>query len=209
MIQVQGSKLESVSASREGRYKKYTKAAIEYQRRKDVLRTVTCLYIIQTEKLYLEGGYTSIYDLGMKVMNVSKGTISNYMGVAKKFMDVNTGRTIFASDQGDFSYLQLVELKKLKKEEAQELVQKGIVKYDSTAKEIKAAVADYLGHIKAEQQQVKEDSIKPIKDAYEGFHVAYNALSDRIGQDAESKKLLQDIMDSVVVLYNNNDRLWS
>ena len=55
----------------------------------------------------------------------------------------------------------------------------------------------------------EEDSIKPIKTAYEGFHKAYNELCERVGDDDTNKNLLQSIMDSVVVLYNENDRLWN
>lgn len=210
MIQVQGNNMEnSVSATRQNRYNRFTKAALEYQKKKDIHRMALCLYVLQTEKLYLEGGYTSVYDLGTKLLKVAKGTISNYVNVAKKFLDTDTGKSIFATDKGDFSYLQLLEMKKLKKEEAQELVNSGTVTFSSTAQEIKGAVASYLGQIKAEQEKVKEDSIKPIKDAYEAFNKSYNELYKYIGEDDSCKELLQQIMDSVVVLYNENDRLWN
>jgi len=168
-----------------------------------------CLYVIQKEKLYVEGGYTSVYDLGVNLLKLSKGTISGYIGIAKKFLDTDTGKTIFATDKGDYGYMQLLELKKLKVDEAKELVASGKINYNSTAPEIKQAVSDYLGHRQLEEQQAKEDSLKPIKTAYEAFHKAYNELAERVGDDTTNKNLLQSIMDSVVVLYNENDRLWN
>lgn len=210
MIQVDAKHINNtMSAEREKRYKRFTAGAKEYQNKKDIHRMALCLYVIQNEKLYLEGGYTSVYDLGTKLLGVSNGTISGYISIAKKFLDTNTGKTIFATDKGDFGYLQLLEMKKLKVEEAKELVSNGTITFNSTASEIKQAVSDYLSHIKAEEVQAKEDSIKPIKTAYEGFHKAYNELCERVGDDDTNKNLLQSIMDSVVVLYNENDRLWN
>ena len=43
-----------------------------------------CLYVIQNEKLYYEGGYSSVYDLGVNLLKLSKGTISSYISIAKK-----------------------------------------------------------------------------------------------------------------------------
>lgn len=209
MIQVQGNQMNNVSATRQQRYKRFTNAAVEYQKKKDIHRTALCLYVLQSEKLFLEGGYKSVFDLGVDILKVSKGTISGYVNVAKKFLDTNTGKSIFASDKGDFTYLQLLEMKKLKTEEAKELVNSGIVNYGSTAQEIKSAVASYLGQIQAEKDKLKEDSIKPIKTAYEAFNASYNELYDIVSGDDTCKELLQNIMDSVVVLYNENDRLWS
>lgn len=209
MIQVQGNQMNNVSITRQQRYNRFTKAAIEYQKKKDIHRTALCLYILQSEKLYLEGDYKSVFDLGVDILKVSKGTVSGYVNVAKKFLDTNTGKSIFASDKGDFTYLQLLEMKKLKTEEAKELVNSGIVNYGSTAQEIKSAVASYLGQIQAEKDKLKEDSIKPIKTAYEAFNASYNELYEMVSGDDACKELLQKIMDSVVVLYNENDRLWN
>lgn len=200
---------QSISAEREKRYKRFTAGAKEYQNKKDIHRTALCLYVIQTEKLYLEGGYTSVYDMATKLLGLSKGTISGYISIAKKFLDTNTGKTIFATDKGDFSYLQLLELKKLKVEDAKSLIESGVINYNSTANEVKQAVNDYLSRIKAEEAQAKEDAIQPIKKAYEDFHKAYNELCERVGDDTTNKNLLQSIMDSMVVLYNENDRLWN
>lgn len=198
-----------MTEERQKRYNRFTAGAKEYQNKKDIHRMALCLYVLQTEKLYVVGGYTSIYDLAMKQLNISKGTISGYINIAKKFLDVNTGKTIFASDKGDFGYLQLLELKKLKVEEAQQLFNTGVINYNSTASEIKGAVSLYLGHKQAEEQQAKENALKPLKEAYEAFHVAYNELSNIVGNDTNAKNLMQTIMDSVVVLYNENDRLWN
>lgn len=167
-----------------------------------------CLYVLQSEKLYLEGGYKNVYEMGAKILGVSKGTVSGYVAVAKKYLDSNTGKSIFASEKGDFSYLQLLEMKKLTKEDALQLVSNGSITYNTTVKEIKAIVAAHLGQIEAEKQQAREKSIEPIKTAYEAFHKAYNKLSECVGEDDTCKGLLQEIMDSVVVLYNENDRLW-
>lgn len=168
-----------------------------------------CLYVLQSEKLYVEGGYTNIYDLGIKILKVSRGTVSGYVQIAKKFLDSNTGKSVFATDTADFSYIQLVELKKLKPDEVKELVSGGKVTFDSTREEIKQAVAAYLTDKKQEAAEAKEEAVKPIKDAYEAFHKAYNELVKRVGDDTDNKELLQSIMDSMVVLYNENDRLWS
>ena len=207
MIQLQGERIQSVAMSREARLNKYMKATLEYQKRKDVLRSMTCLYIIHSEKLYLEAGYSSIYDLGMKEMKLSKATISNYMSISKKFMNIETARSLFATDKNDFSYLQLFELKKLSLEEAQQLLADSTIKFDNTASEIKSAVASYLADKQAEKDRVKEDTIKPIKDAYEAFHGAFNKLYEKAGE--EEKELLQQIMDSVVLIYNSNDRIFN
>ena len=210
MIQVNANRInQNVSATRQSRYKKFTQGAVQYQNKKDIHRMALCLYVIQKEKLYVEGGYTSVYDLGVNLLKLSKGTISGYISIAKKFLDTDTGKTIFATDKGDFGYMQLLELKKLKVDEAKELVNSGTINCNSTAQEIRLAVSEYLGHRQAEEQKAKEDSIEPIKKAYEAFHKAYNDLSARVGDDTTNKNLLQSIMDSVVVLYNENDRLWN
>ena len=209
MIQVPGKQIESVSASRAKRFNKYMNAVVEYQNRKDVLRTLTCLYIIHSEKLYLEAGYKSITELGVNMLHLSRGTISNYMTVARKFMNLDTAQSVFASDNKDFSYLQMVEMKKLEKDEVFQLLQSGMISYDSTAKEIKNCVSEYLDKKKRASDQAREDEIKPIREAYEAFHSAYNDLSGSIGDDDQKKEMLQRIMDAVVFIYNSNEKLWN
>lgn len=198
-----------VSEERKKRYDKFTNGAYTYQSKKDILRMALCLYMLQNEKLYIDGGYTSIYELATDLYKLSKGTISGYINIAKKFLNAETGRTIFATDKGDFGYLQLLELKKLKVDEAKELVESGLINYHSTANEIKTAIVTYQTLKKSEIEKEKEDSIRPIKEAYEKFHEAYNKLDELVGEEMEKKELLQSIMDSVVILYNENDRLWS
>lgn len=210
MIQTQGNNLDNaVNANRRKRYERFCNGAIEYQKKKDIHRMALCLYVLQSEKLFVEGGYTNIYELGMKLLNVSRGTVSGYVQIAKKFLDSNTGKSIFANDSGDFSYFQLTALKKLKPDDVKELLSTGKITFNTTEKEIKQAVAAYLTDKKQEEAEAKEEAVKPIKDAYEAFHKAYNELEKRVGDDTDNKALLQSIMDSVVVLYNENDRLWN
>lgn len=204
---------ESIAEKRQKRYEKFVNAALAYQKKKDLCKTALCIQIINSEKLYLEGGYNNIYDCGMAILNVARGTVSNYVMVARAFINPDTGLSVFATEHGDFNLVQLLELKKLKKEEVDSLIKGGMINFRTPANEIKALVATYLGKQKEKRQkeddEAREERIKPIKDAYEAFHKAFNALNEYCGVDDVCKEYLQQIMDSVVVLYHNNDRLWT
>ncbi len=200
---------QTVSKARIQRLQKFSNAAIEYQKRKDIFRTALCLQVIQNEKLYLESDYDNMSKFSTSLLGLTKGTISNYLNIAKKFLDSKTGTSIFASDKGDFGYLQLVELKKLSVDEAKDIVSRGIINYNTPAKEVKQAVSDFKAQIQQDTAKAKEDSIKPIKTAYEAFNTSYNELYELVSGDDICRELLQKIMDSVVVLYNENDRLWN
>lgn len=209
MIQMQGENVQqSVSVVREQRLQRFSKAAIEYQKKKDLHRVALCMQVIYNEKLYLEAGHANIYELGKSVLGTTRATTSNYLTVAKKFLDSNSGKSIFADGSRDFGYTQLVEMKKLSVDDAKELVKSGAINFDSTAKEIKQTVAEFVTMQKKDAEKLKEESLNPLKDAYEDFHKAFNELQERVTDEA-GKALLQKIMDSVVVLYNENDRLWN
>lgn len=208
MIQLQGKELEvSAAKSRVDRLAKFTSAAITYSKKKDIHRCALCMQVINNEKLYLEGGYKTCYECINAVFGgITRATVSNYLTIARRFLDANTGKTIFADGDKDFVYTQLIELKKLKVDEVRELM-KDTITYDSTVAEIKEAVTGYKARLQASHDEERERAIAPLKKAYEDFHKAYNELSEHLNNDSD-KELMQRMMDSVVLLYNENDRLW-
>lgn len=208
MIQVTGKAAHDISHSRGMKLRKCIESAREYQKINDVFRVALCLRTIQNEKLYLDSEYKDIYAVGRIALKIQRGTVYNYLTVARKFLDADTGSSVFKNGDMDFAIMQLLELKKQTVEEIRGMLDSGVITFDTPAKAIKQIVADIEARKAKEVERTKEESVKPLKDAYETFHVAFNQLKSLVGSDDEISELLQTIMDSVVFLYNENDRLW-
>lgn len=209
MINISSSGMnQTTSIVRQQRLRSFCNAALKYQERKDIHRTALCIYVIHSEKLFKESEYQNIYDLGKSLLGASKVTTSNYINVAKKFLDGKTGRSIFESNNKDFGFSQLVELKRLDVDDVRKLLECGEITLDTTAKDIKNVVSEYIARTKEEARKAKEDSLKPLKEAYENFNTAFNELYESV-TDEHFKELLSIMMDSAVTLYNENDRLWN
>ena len=214
MIQISNdtgfNSVSDVSQARIKQLSKYTNAGIEYQKRNDIHRLALCVQAIHKEKLYLESGHKNIYTYCKEKYNVERGTVSNYINVAKKFLDTNTGKSVFAQGKADFNFLCLIELKGLTVEEVKSLLDDKKINLSSSAKEIKQAVKDLRAYQKEQERLEAEGRKAPIIEAYEAYNKAFNDLNKRIpDSDKESKELMQKIMDCVVILYNENDRLWN
>lgn len=208
-IAVKGTNLDGgISQARLDRLEKFTKAGWTYQARKDYHRMALCLQIIYNEKLYLESDSKDIYDYVRTHFNIQRGSTSNYLQVARKFLNSDTGNSVFIDNNVDFDITQLIKLKKLSVEEVKEMLQSGVISFDSTVREIEEAVNKYDKDKENKKKQAIEESLKPLNEAYEKYHVAFNKLRDMLSGNNEALELMQEIMDCVVLLYNENDRLW-
>ena len=198
-----------VSQSRLQQLEKYTNAGIEYQKKNDSNRLALCVYLIYTNKLFLEAGFKNIYDYCKEHFNIERGTTSNYVNVAKKFLDSSNGRSIFAQGNADFSFIAMIELKSLSPDDIRYLLNNGKITLGCTANEAKTIAKEYKDYKKEQARLEAEGRKAPIIEAYEAYNKAFNELKNCIpDSDTKAKDLLQKIMDNVVILYNNNDRLW-
>lgn len=211
MIQLGNDKLTDNSGYAQERLKqleRYTRACQEYQKKQDSKRVALCVNSIYRDRLFLESGEKDIYSYCQKHFNIVRGAVGNYNTVARKFLDRNTGYSIFADGKRDFSFSCLLKLKSLLPDEIRELLKDGTLTLETTARDCEAIVAGIKARKKEAVKQDKEESLKPIKQAYEDFHMSYNELRQIVQDNDTALELMQKIMDCVVILYNQNDRLW-
>lgn len=205
MIRIEtGNKLTEYRTERLDRY---TRAYRIYRTRQDLKKAAMCIYTIYKEKLYLERGYKNVYEFGTKGLGSNRGTISNMIQVSRKFLNADTGMSIFMKDDVDFSFSQLVELRYLDADTIKDLMSTGQLTYDTTVKNIIEMVKDIKKKNKEEKEEAKKKEMQPIIDAYDKFNESFNILYDRAPDD-ETRDLLQSIMNNVVLIYNSNKQFW-
>lgn len=205
MIRIEtGNKLTEYRTERLDRY---TRAYRIYRTRQDLKKAALCIYTIYKEKLYLERGYKNVYEFGTKGLGSNRGTISNMIQVSRKFLNADTGMSIFMKDDVDFSFSQLVELRYLDADTIKDLMSTGQLTYDTTVKNIIEMVKDIKKKNKEEKEEAKKKEMQPIIDAYDKFNESFNILYDRAPDD-ETRDLLQSIMNNVVLIYNSNKQFW-
>ena len=173
-------------------------------------RIAVRLNAVKNERLFLDAGFKNIYEYGLQIANLKRMTVNYYCRIANDFLNPETERTIFADERGrDYGYMQMLELLRIDKEEATELIKAGTVTYDTTATEIRAIV----GRIKEKKDKDKADAkravMEPFEAAHEAFHEGYNNLKAHLlelGDEEGADKLLPVLMDAIVTLYQEGKK---
>lgn len=164
------------------------------------------LYLIHTEKLYLASNYKSVFEVAKAVLNFSRMTASNYIRVAKRFIEKKRPVSIFYDGKSglDFNISQLIQLLKLTDDEIKFCMEGGLLEYTTSITVIKSVVKtmkDSRDEDKAKQAQAAKE---PFQAAYEDFHKAYNELKEHLLEmedETAANELLPKIMDAVCVVY--------
>ncbi len=164
------------------------------------------LYLIHTEKLYLASNYKSAFEVAQDVLKFSRMTTSNYIRVAKRFIDKKRPVSIFYDGKAgiDFNISQLIQLLKLSDDEIRFCIEGGMLEFTTPVSAIKVLVKTMKENRDKEQAKQAEAAKEPFQAAYDEFHAAYNALKEHLlktGDEAGANELLPKIMDAVCVVY--------
>lgn len=168
------------------------------------------LHLINNERLYMMGGYTSISEYGKTALGYNNAAVSAFVRVGKRFICKYSAESIFASVQNpnvqmeDFGYFQLVELLRLKDDDIKYLLSVGRLTFNTSVQKIKELISDYKAEVEQEAKDAIEASYQTMDAAHEEFHAAYNALKQYLldkGDDQAANVLLPRIMDQVVIIY--------
>lgn len=164
------------------------------------------LYLIHTEKLYLASNYKSVFEVAQDILKFSRMTTSNYIRVAKRFIDKKRPVSIFYDGKAglDFNISQLIQLLKLTDDEIKFCMEGGMLEFTTSVTVIKSVVKTMKDNRDKEQAKQAEAAKGPFQAAYDEFHVAYNALKEHLlktGDETGTNELLPKIMDAVCVVY--------
>lgn len=164
------------------------------------------LYLIHTEKLYLASNYKSVFEVAKAVLDFSRMTASNYIRVAKRFIEKKRPVSIFYDGKSglDFNISQLIQLLKLTDDEIRFCMEGGMLEYTTSVTAIKSVVKVMKDSRDKEQAEQAEAAKGPFQAAYEDFHTAYNELKEHLLEledETGANELLPKIMDAVCVVY--------
>lgn len=204
IINNSGMDIQSISASRADRLTMLTGRMKMCAETKNIFGTAAILYTIHNERLYLEAGYKNISQYGHDMLGYKAVTINNYVWIAKNYLDLNTGRSIFAKGNKDIGYTTILELRKITPKEAIALYEAGEFSVDSTVHAVRAVVAAFIAKRDKDRAEAAKAEKEPLESAYEAFHTAYNELKQYLTEKGDieaADKLLPKIMDAVVVVY--------
>lgn len=164
------------------------------------------LYLIHTEKLYLASNYKSVFEVAKAVLNFSRMTASNYIRVAKRFIEKKRPVSIFYDGKAglDFNISQLIQLLKLTDDEIRFCMEGGMLEYTTSVTAIKVLVKVMKDSRDKDKEKQAEAAKEPFQAAYEDFHTAYNELKEHLLEmedETGANELLPKIMDAVCVVY--------
>lgn len=164
------------------------------------------LYLIHTEKLYLASNYKSVFEVAKAVLDFSRMTASNYIRVAKRFIEKKRPVSIFYDGKSglDFNISQLIQLLKLTDDEIKFCIEGGMLEYTTSITAIKSVVKVMKDSRDKDKAKQAEAAKEPFQAAYEDFHTAYNELKEHLLEmedETGANELLPKIMDAVCVVY--------
>lgn len=164
------------------------------------------LYLIHTEKLYLASNYKSVFEVAKAVLNFSRMTASNYIRVAKRFIEKKRPVSIFYDGKAglDFNISQLIQLLKLTDDEIKFCMEGGMLEYTTSITVIKSVVKVMKDNRDKDKAKQAEAAKEPFQAAYDDFHTAYNELKEHLLEmedETGANELLPKIMDAVCVVY--------
>lgn len=185
--------------------------------KRNLFEIAVTLLKIQTEELYVEDGYSNIYEYGEKVLGYKKAMTNNLVRIAGQYIDKEAMKSILATDSGDYSVSQLQELLVIEPTDAKQLSDSEIITPSMTTKAIRKAVKDFRESEKTEPEE-KEDSGScdgeddsgkgedEYSTAYEDFHKFYNELKEFLSTvpadtTVAKESLLPSIMSSVMTMH--------
>lgn len=162
------------------------------------------LFRVQTEKLYeVVERWTNVYEYAGEVLHFTKMTTSNYIRVARYYLQKDKPLNIFENDR--FSITQLVEMCKADLEEVKAMVTSGTITPDMSVVAIREVIASHNKAKKDADKAMQEEALLPIREAHEDFHKAYNKLKEHLierGDKEGAEEMLPEIMDALVRVYN-------
>ena len=162
------------------------------------------LFRVQTEKLYeVVERWTNVYEYAGEVLHFTKMTTSNYIRVARCYLQKDKPLNIFGNDR--FSITQLVEMCRGNLEEVKAMVTSGSITPDMSSVAIREVIASSNKAKKDADKAMQEEALLPIREAHEDFHKAYNKLKEHLierGDTEGAEEMLPEIMDALVRIYN-------
>lgn len=168
------------------------------------------LFLLDSEKLYVVGGYNSISDYGNAALSFNSSMTSSYVRIARRFIRRNWPETIFSSvtnpnvGMEDFGVSQLIIMLGLSDDDIKALMSEGRLTYQTSIPRIKALIKEYKAEKAEKEKKAVEASYQTMDAAHEDFHKAYNELKQHlldVGDLDAANVLLPRIMDQVVIIY--------
>lgn len=185
--------------------------------KRNLFEIAVTLLKIQTEELYVEDGYSNIYEYGEKVLGYKKAMTNNLVRIAGQYIDKEAMKSILATDSGDYSVSQLQELLVIEPTDAKQLSDSEIITPSMTTKAIRKAVKDFRENEKTEPEEKEDNGSCDGEDdsgkgedeystAYEDFHKFYNELKEFLSTvpadtTVAKESLLPSIMSSVMTMH--------
>lgn len=164
------------------------------------------LYTIHKDNLYLVSEYNSTYDLAMSELGFSRITASNYIRVAKRFINKQKPISIFNDSKSgiDFTIGQLIYLLPLTDDEIRHAIDIGLLQYTTSINSIKLIVKQLKEERYYTPKQKNKTAIHEFKCKYENFYIAYTVLEDYMHRNNDWEGIndhLPEIKATVADLY--------
>jgi hypothetical protein len=110
--------------------------------RKNFLRIADKLAEIDESQCYVEDGFGDVIEYAKSVFNMKKTTAYNLLRIGHEYVDIDDhGKTILASDKGDYSVSQLAILLPAGVDRVTELNRDGVISPDMSVKKLKAIIS--------------------------------------------------------------------
>lgn len=168
------------------------------------------LFLLDTEKLYVVGGYNSVSDYGKAALGFNSSMTSSYVRIARRFIRRNWPESIFSSVTNpnvgveDFGVSQLIIMLGLSDDDIKALMSDGRLTYTTSVPKIKALIKEHKAEKVNREKALIEASYQTMDAAHEAYHEAYNTLKQHLldlGDIEGANTLLPRIMDQVVIIY--------
>ena len=133
--------------------------------KKAIYNIALTLSKVDANKLYVAGGFKSVYEYAEKELDLGRATVNNYIRVANRFLETNAGgyATITLNNsakeidaKAEYPITTLTELLVLDDDKVKQITDDGEIDSTMNQKQVRAVVAQYKP--KKEKKQKEETS---------------------------------------------------
>ena len=169
---------------------------------------------IDSQKLWEKDGFKNVSDYGEKVLGYKHAMTNNMIRISTSYIEATTQESILPhAEKKDWTLGQLQELLTITPEEAQKLVDDGIISVDMSTKKIREAVKQYKNPVIEEaKEEATEEATEATEEAtevdaiteseYNNAMMLLGELFDEMAERNESEAVekIKAIMASVEII---------
>lgn len=163
---------------------------LELASNRNLFKIASILKAVEENNLYMDDGFKNTTEYGHEVLGYKKTSVSTMIRVAQRFIDDQTGETVFPHSPGnDYSMFQLTELLTLSDESIGDLIASGELHQGINQKNLRAMV---------KQERIRIGELVPKQETKEPTHIsvsdveAHN-LAEAPEQVAVAKKAIDEM----------------